>query len=75
MPNEDGFEPGQPVTFEQIMQARGRTETAALPTRDEIASMPKAEVVDWLQAHGVDEPKGKVSDLREELTRIMYMEA
>lgn len=46
----------------------------SLPTRDEIATMKKAQVVEWLAAHGVEDAKGSVADLREALTAIMFME-
>lgn len=44
-----------------------------IPTRDEIATMKRAQVVEWLQAHGVDGPKGKLPDLRAALERIIYL--
>lgn len=43
-----------------------------LPTREDIATMKRADVIEWLQAHGVDHPKGAIADLRDALTRIMY---
>lgn len=75
MSNEDGFEPGQLVTFEQIMAARQKVYAGSLPTRDEIATMKKADVVEWLAAHGVDDATGTVVDLRKQLKQIMYVEA
>ena len=45
----------------------------ALPTRDEIAKMKKPQVVEWLEAHGVESPKGAVADLREALAEIMFV--
>lgn len=48
---------------------------ATLPTREGIAKMPKSEVIEWLTAHGVEAPDGKVADLRAALTRIMFIEA
>ena len=45
-----------------------------LPTREEVAKMPKAEVVSWLKAHGVKAPEGGVSELREQLTAIMFVD-
>lgn len=44
-----------------------------IPTRESIATMPKAEVVEWLDAHGVEGAKGKVADLRKTLTEIMFV--
>lgn len=46
----------------------------ALPTRESIAKMPKAEVIEWLEAHGVEKPQGPVADLRAKLTGIMFVE-
>lgn len=43
-----------------------------LPTREDIAKMPKAEVVSWLKGHGVEAPEGGVAELREQLTAIMF---
>ncbi|MEP1330563.1 hypothetical protein [Pseudophaeobacter sp.] len=43
-----------------------------LPTREEIAKMPKPELLEWLRAHGVEEPKGQIKDLRKRLTSIMF---
>jgi len=36
--------------------------------------MGKGEVVDWLDAHGVEGAKGKVADLRNQLARILYVD-
>lgn len=47
---------------------------AEAPTRESIAAMPKAELVEWLQAHGVDAPKGTVPELRAALTAIMFVD-
>lgn len=44
----------------------------SLPTREEIAEMRKPEVKEWLAAHGVDDPKGTVADLRDMLTKAIY---
>ncbi len=45
-----------------------------LPTREEIAKMPKPDLLEWLKAHGVEEPKGQVKDLRKRLTSIMFVD-
>jgi hypothetical protein len=74
--NKDGFEPGQDLSFADLMAMRAQKPNAAapkqLPTREEIAKMPKADLIEWLAAHGADNPEGKVSELREQLTAIMY---
>lgn len=43
-----------------------------IPSKSDIATMKKADVVEWLEAHGVDAPDGKVLDLRKQLTQIMW---
>lgn len=80
MANE--IKPGQDLSFADIMAMRFAPKDgqpveakAGIPTREDIATMPKTEVVDWLEAHGVEGAKGKVADLRKSLTEIMYMEA
>ncbi|AZV00267.1 hypothetical protein GCM10017635_09520 [Paracoccus kondratievae] len=45
---------------------------AELPTRTDIARMAKSEVVEWLEAHGVEAPEGTVADLRAQLAEIMF---
>lgn len=46
-----------------------------VPTREDIAKMPKSEVVEWLEAHGVEKPEGKLADLRADLIRMMFVDA
>lgn len=41
----------------------------------DIDSMKKVEVVEMLEAHGVENPQGKVGELREVLRTIMFVEA
>lgn len=53
--------------------AKKNPSDALLPDRNAIASMKKAEVVEWLEAHGA-ETKGKVGDLRARLTAIMFVD-
>lgn len=47
----------------------------SLPTREDIAAMPKGEVKKWLAAHGVDDPKGPVADMRATLASMIYLDA
>lgn len=42
-------------------------------TPEGIEKMSKADVVELLEAHGVDAPTGKVADLRDQLARVMFM--
>lgn len=44
-----------------------------LPTREEIASMKRADVIEWLEAHGIEGPVGKLADLRAMLERAFYL--
>lgn len=94
MANKDGFEPGQTLSFEDLLAMRA---IAARPvgglvaklhphesvvgdagnvpqTPEVITMMPKAEVIGWLKAHGVEKPEGKVGDLRKQLIAIMFVE-
>lgn len=50
-------------------------ETGAIPTRSDIAQMKKADVIGWLEAHGVEAPDGKLPDLKAKLVEIMFLEA
>lgn len=43
-------------------------------TRETIKSMKKAELVDLLQAHGVDKPAGAVAKLRETALSVVFLE-
>ncbi|MAM60857.1 hypothetical protein [Maritimibacter sp. UBA3975] len=43
-------------------------------TREDIDKMPRKEVVDHLEAHGVEGATGKVSDLRNWLKQIMFVD-
>lgn len=47
-------------------------EAKGIPSKTDIARMPKAELVEWIEAHGVENPEGTVADLREKLTRMIY---
>lgn len=71
-----GFTPGQDLSFADLMAMRAQPEPTdappPLPTREEIAKMPKTEVISWLKAHGAEAPDGGVAELREELTAIMF---
>lgn len=45
-----------------------------VPDRDAIATMPKGEVRDWLEAHGADVPKGAtVDEMRAALVETMFV--
>jgi len=42
---------------------------------DDIDALSKGEVREWLEAHGVEPEKGaKVADMKDALTRIMFVE-
>lgn len=47
--------------------------TPSIPSREDIAGMKRSEVVEWLQAHGVESPKGRIEDLRAALERAIYL--
>jgi hypothetical protein len=45
-----------------------------IPSKSDIAGMKKADVVEWLEAHGVVDPAGSVADLRATLRKMIYLE-
>lgn len=67
---------GNPMsaTAFQRMRREAAAKTNETPDRDGIGSMKKAELVEWLEAHGAD-TEGKVDELRDRLSAIMFMEA
>lgn len=58
----------RPASAQPVGAAAGE-----IPTADEIATMKRAQVVEWLQAHGVDSPTGRLPDLRATLERVIYL--
>lgn len=74
-----GFTPGQDLSFADLMAMRAQTEPTdaptPLPTREDIATMPKAEVIEWLEAHGaeVDKRTGE-EKLRAALLSVLFVE-
>lgn len=46
-----------------------------VPDRDAIATMPKGEVREWIEAHGANVPKGAtVEEMRAALTTMMFVD-
>lgn len=43
-------------------------------SRESIAKMKKADVVEMLAAHGVEDAEGSVADLREKLIAVMFLD-
>jgi hypothetical protein len=70
--NKDGFLPGQDLTFEDLMKMRAKP-VRRLPTREEVLEMDKPEVLEWLEAHGVESPEGDVRKLRKTLNSVLYV--
>lgn len=66
--NAQGFK-----VLDERFAPKPEAEAACVPTREEIADMPRSEVIEWLQAHGVDDPRGKLTDLRAALERVIYL--
>lgn len=58
--------------IDAIFAPKDETPTS-IPTREDIAGMKRSEVVEWLQAHGVEAPKGRIEDLRAALERAIYL--
>lgn len=52
---------------------RAAQKPSGLPSKSDIASMKKADCVEWLEAHGAD-TSGKIADLRDRLRSIMFVE-
>lgn len=45
-----------------------------IPSKSDVARMPKAEVIEWLEAHGADFPPGtSLAELRSALRRLLYV--
>ena len=61
------------TAFQRMRREKAKAEAAPAITREDIANMPKSEVIDLLAAHGVEGATGKVADLREKLTAIMFV--
>jgi|AACY02.3.fsa_nt_gi hypothetical protein len=75
MPNKDGFEPGQDLTFADLLTMRGgkvEAKPAVPQSPDEIDDMKKAEVKEWLDAHGAD-TSGNVGEMRDRLKSVMFV--
>lgn len=73
--NKDGFAPGQDLSFADLMAMRAAKAAApAVPSREEIESMERDEVIGHLKASGVDDPKGKIADLRNRLVAMLHGE-
>ena len=62
----------------QAMYSRGAFQKPAAPSvpdRDAIATMPKGECRELIEAHGGEVPQGaSVAEMREMLAKIMFLE-
>lgn len=72
--NNDGFVPGQDLSFADLMAMRAAKASGG-PSREEVAEMERDDVIALLKKNGVDDPKGKIADLRNRLTAILFPEA
>lgn len=45
-----------------------------VPSKSDIAVMKRADLIEWLEAHGVDAPDGSVAEMREQLRAIMFVD-
>lgn len=69
--NEADFDPAVHKLFSE-----DAPEEPSIPTRESIAAMGKAEVREWLEAHGAEVPKGRsVAQMRDDLARVMFVDA
>jgi hypothetical protein len=45
-----------------------------VPSKSDIATMKKADVIEWLEAHGVPAHDGSITDLRAMLRSVMFLD-
>lgn len=58
-----------------VHEAFGGSGQSGEITRETIDKMKKPDVKEYLAAHGLSDADGSVAELREELKRIMFMDA
>ena len=58
----------------KIVNADDPRAVRKIPSKAEIAAMKKADVIEWLEAHGVEKPTGNLADLRDTLRATIYLE-
>lgn len=65
--NADDFDADTHVEFEE-------EPTAKIPeTPEDIDALDRDAVVALLKSHGVEKPKGKIDDLKDDLKKIMFV--
>lgn len=60
--------------IDAIYAPKGEAKPVEHITREDIDKMPRKEVIEHLEAHGVEGATGKVSDLRNWLKQIMFVD-
>lgn len=72
--NNDGFEAGQDLTFADLLAMRSKAKATPIAPQspDDIDQLGKADVREYLEAHGVDEIPGKVGEMRDLLKQVMF---
>jgi len=63
------------VNADDPRAAGGARDETGIPSKSDIATMKKGDVIEWLEAHGVTGASGTVSELRDRLRRTMFVDA
>lgn len=76
MSHEDAtnFANGVVVDSDDQNSGSGDDQKAPDLTLQSINDMKKAEIIEALEAHGVEKPEGLVDDLREQLKKIVFVD-
>ena len=76
--NKDGHKPGQTLTFSEVRAIERKhrdvlSDEGGIVTREDIASMAKADVREHLDMYSADyDGRASIDDLRKLLTSIMF---
>lgn len=67
------FKP-QDATAEPVVLDEPTPEPSGIPKKSDIATMKKSDLLEWLEAHGVDNADGTVAELRDILRAVLFVE-
>lgn len=67
--------PEAPRSSAEVIAAEGEGQGDGDLTREGIAKMAKADVLELLEVHGVEGATGTVAELRAQLVSVMFVEA
>lgn len=74
--NQDGFEPGQFVTWQELVETKAkRRDAVEVPaiTREDVASMKASEIRNLAAAHGLATEGVKLADLRQQVEAAIFV--